>query len=137
MQPNASPTIAVQSSGSSRSAIAVEPAMSANSTVSGRRSLDAAGVHTSGPLMFQGHRKRKPPHGYFRYLLSAISPVLFVGCKPEVAAFDGRIIAVGAGARAAAGRGAEVVRLRGTAWPGMIDSHIHLEGLAERKLTVD
>jgi predicted amidohydrolase YtcJ len=69
--------------------------------------------------------------------VSAISPVLFTGCKPEVAAFDGRIIAVGAGARAAAGRGAEIVRLRGTAWPGMIDSHIHLEGLAERKLTVD
>jgi len=63
--------------------------------------------------------------------------VLFAGCKPEVAAFDGRIIAVGAGARATAGRGAEVVRLRGTAWPGLIDSHIHLEGLADRTLTVD
>jgi hypothetical protein len=69
--------------------------------------------------------------------LSSISPVLFAGCKPEVAAFDGRIIGVGPAARAAAGRGAEVVRLRGTAWPGLIDSHIHLEGLAERKLTVD
>ncbi|HEV2141533.1 MAG TPA: amidohydrolase [Candidatus Dormibacteraeota bacterium] len=69
--------------------------------------------------------------------MSANSPVLFAGCKPEVAAFDGRIIAVGAGARAAAGRGAELVRLRGTAWPGLIDSHIHLEGLAERKLTLD
>jgi predicted amidohydrolase YtcJ len=69
--------------------------------------------------------------------LSSISPVLFAGCKPEVAAFDGRIIAVGPAARVAAGRGAEVVRLRGTAWPGLIDSHIHLEGLAERKLTVD
>ena len=63
--------------------------------------------------------------------------VLFAGCSPEVAAFDGRIIAVGAKARAAAGRRAEVVRLRGTAWPGLIDSHIHLEGLAERRLTLD
>jgi predicted amidohydrolase YtcJ len=63
--------------------------------------------------------------------------LLFAGCTPEVAAFDGRIIGVGAGARAAAGRRAGVVRLRGEAWPGLIDSHIHLEGLAERKLTVD
>ena len=66
-----------------------------------------------------------------------ISAVLFAGCKPEVAAFDGRIIAVGAGARAAAGRRAEVVRLPGDAWPGLIDSHIHLEGLADRKTTID
>ncbi|HSS60571.1 MAG TPA: amidohydrolase [Candidatus Limnocylindrales bacterium] len=63
--------------------------------------------------------------------------VLFAGCEPEVAAFDERILAVGAGARAAAGRRAEVVRLRGTAWPGLIDSHIHLEGLVDRKLTLD
>jgi predicted amidohydrolase YtcJ len=66
-----------------------------------------------------------------------MSPVLFAGCKPEVAAFDGKIIAVGPGARQAAGRGAEVVRLKGEAWPGLIDSHIHLEGLADKKLTVD
>jgi len=66
-----------------------------------------------------------------------IEPVLFAGCTPEVAAFDGRIIAVGPKARAAAGRRAEVVRLRGTVWPGLIDSHIHLEGLADRKLGVD
>jgi predicted amidohydrolase YtcJ len=66
-----------------------------------------------------------------------ISPILFTGCKPEVAAFDGRILAVGSGARAAAGRRAEIVRLTGIAWPGLIDSHIHLEGLTERKLTVD
>jgi len=66
-----------------------------------------------------------------------IDPVLFAGCTPEVAAFAGRIIAVGPKARAAAGRRAEVVRLAGTAWPGLIDSHIHLEGLADRKLTVD
>jgi predicted amidohydrolase YtcJ len=63
--------------------------------------------------------------------------VLFAGCKPEVAAFDGRILAVGPGARAAAGRAAQVVRLSGEACPGLIDSHIHLEGLADRKLTVD
>jgi predicted amidohydrolase YtcJ len=64
--------------------------------------------------------------------------VLFAGCKPEVAAgLDGRIIAVGARARAAAGRGAPVVRLSGTAWPGLTDAHIHLEGLAERNLTLD
>ena len=63
--------------------------------------------------------------------------VLFAGCKPEVAAFAERILAVGPGARAAAGRSAEVVRLSGEAWPGLIDSHIHLEGLADRKLTVD
>jgi predicted amidohydrolase YtcJ len=65
------------------------------------------------------------------------STVLFAGCDPEVAAFDGRIVAVGAGARGAVGRKAEVIRLRGTAWPGLIDSHIHLEGLADRNLTVD
>ena len=63
--------------------------------------------------------------------------VLFAGCTPEVAAFGDRIIAVGPRARAAAGRTAQVVKLRGTAWPGLIDSHIHLEGLADRKLTVD
>ena len=64
--------------------------------------------------------------------------VLFAGCEPEVAAGpDGRILAVGAGARAAAGRGAEVVRLRGRALPGLIDAHIHLEGLADRHLTLE
>ena len=44
---------------------------------------------------------------------------------------------MGAAARGAAGRKAKVVRLRGEAWPGLIDSHIHLEGLADRHLTVD
>ena len=64
--------------------------------------------------------------------------VLFAGCEPEVAAGpDGRILAVGAGARAAAGRGAEVVRLAGRALPGFIDSHIHLEGLAYGHLDLD
>jgi predicted amidohydrolase YtcJ len=63
---------------------------------------------------------------------------LFAGCEPEVAAGpDGRILAAGAGARAAVGRGAEVVRLRGTALPGLIDSHVHLEGLAGRHLTLE
>lgn len=64
--------------------------------------------------------------------------VLFAGCRPEVAAdAQGRILAVGPGARAAAGRGAQVVRLHGAAWPGLIDSHVHLGGLAERRLIVD
>ncbi|MEO8744419.1 MAG: amidohydrolase [Candidatus Dormiibacterota bacterium] len=30
-----------------------------------------------------------------------------------------------------------MVSLRGRAWPGLIDSHIHLEGLADRRLSVD
>lgn len=64
--------------------------------------------------------------------------VLFGGCEPEVAAGpDGRILAVGAGARVAAGRGAEVVRLSGRALPGLSDSHIHLEGLAYGHLDLD
>jgi predicted amidohydrolase YtcJ len=63
---------------------------------------------------------------------------LFAGCEPEVAAGpDGRILAVGPGARTAAGRSAEVVPLRGRAWPGLADSHIHLEGLADRHLTLN
>ncbi|HEY3193882.1 MAG TPA: amidohydrolase [Candidatus Dormibacteraeota bacterium] len=67
-----------------------------------------------------------------------VRATLFAGCVPEVAAGpDGRIIAVGARARAAAGRDAEVFRLRGRTWPGLIDAHIHLEGLAGRQLTLD
>ncbi|MGH7762474.1 MAG: amidohydrolase [Candidatus Dormibacteraceae bacterium] len=63
---------------------------------------------------------------------------LFAGCVPEVAAgVDGRILAVGEGARSAAGRRARVIRLRGRAWPGLIDAHVHLEGLADRHLTLD
>src|SRR5215472_1263932 len=70
--------------------------------------------------------------------VSAPRAVLFAGCAPEVAADPrGRILAVGAGARAAAGRGAEVIRLRGEAWPGLIDAHIHVDGLAERRLDLD
>ncbi|HEY8863227.1 MAG TPA: amidohydrolase [Candidatus Dormibacteraeota bacterium] len=67
-----------------------------------------------------------------------IQSTLFAGCEPEVASgVDGRILAVGKAARPAAGRGADVVRLTGRAWPGLIDSHIHLEGLADRHLTLD
>src|SRR6202140_4075572 len=67
-----------------------------------------------------------------------IQPTLFAGCRPEVAAgVDGRILAVGEGARAAAGHRAEVVRLQGRAVPGLIDAHMHLEGLADRYLTLD
>ena len=67
-----------------------------------------------------------------------IQAVLFAGCEPEVAAgVDGRILAVGDAARSAAGRSAKVVRLSGRAWAGLIDSHIHLEGLADRHMTVD
>ncbi|HXJ48132.1 MAG TPA: amidohydrolase [Candidatus Acidoferrum sp.] len=67
-----------------------------------------------------------------------VLPTLFAGCAPEVAAGpEGRILAVGNAARSAAGRGARVVRLRGRVWPGLIDSHVHLEGLADRHLTVD
>jgi hypothetical protein len=67
-----------------------------------------------------------------------MQPTLFTGCEPAIAAgVDGRIIAVGTAARHAAGRRAEVIRLRGKVLPGLIDSHIHLEGLAERKLTLD
>jgi predicted amidohydrolase YtcJ len=64
--------------------------------------------------------------------------VVFTGCVPEVAAgADGKILAVGDAARLVAGRRAQVVRLSGRAWPGLIDSHIHLEGLADRHLTLD
>jgi predicted amidohydrolase YtcJ len=67
-----------------------------------------------------------------------IQTTLFAGCEPEVAAgVDGRILAVGDGARAAAGRRAEVVGLRGRAWPGLIDAHVHLEALVDRYLGVD
>ncbi len=64
--------------------------------------------------------------------------VVFTGCVPEVAAgADGKILAVGDAARLVAGRRAQVVQLSGRAWPGLIDSHIHLEGLADRHLTLD
>jgi predicted amidohydrolase YtcJ len=56
---------------------------------------------------------------------------LFAGCSPEVAAgADGRIIATGAAARAAAGADARVHHLRGRAFPGFGDAHLHLEWMA-------
>src|SRR5262249_6305605 len=63
---------------------------------------------------------------------------LFAGCQPEIAcAPDGRILAVGPGARAAAGLDAEEVVVQGQALPGLADSHIHLESLARLRLEVD
>ena len=63
---------------------------------------------------------------------------VFAGCQPEIAcAPDGRILAVGPGARAAAGLDAEEVVVRGRALPGLADSHIHLESLARLRLEVD
>ena len=63
---------------------------------------------------------------------------LFAGCRPEVAAGpDGRILAVGAAAREAAGADADVEELRGRTLPGLADAHIHLESLARLKLEVD
>ncbi|MDQ6771434.1 MAG: amidohydrolase family protein, partial [Candidatus Dormibacteraeota bacterium] len=65
-------------------------------------------------------------------------PTLFAGCQPEVAAGpDGRILAVGPGARSAAGRGATVHRLRGTALPGLHDAHLHLEHMATARLSLE
>jgi predicted amidohydrolase YtcJ len=63
---------------------------------------------------------------------------LFAGCVPEVAATaDGRIVAVGPGARAAAGRSADVVELTGRALPGLADAHVHLESLARLRIEID
>ncbi len=50
---------------------------------------------------------------------------------------DGRILAVGDGARAAAGRNAVVHDLSGAVWPGLHDAHIHLEHLALRRLGLE
>lgn len=65
--------------------------------------------------------------------------VLFRGCSPEVAAgSDGSILAVGKGAKVAAGPTAEVVELPGgTALPGLHDAHLHLEWLALRKTNLE
>ena len=57
---------------------------------------------------------------------------------PEVAVgADGRIIATGTTARAAAGHDATVHTLRGRAHPGLGDAHLHLEWLARSALGVD
>ena len=62
---------------------------------------------------------------------------LFAGCEPEIAAgSDGRILAVGQSARAAAGWDAEVVELAGQTLPGLADAHLHLEWMARLKLEV-
>jgi predicted amidohydrolase YtcJ len=64
--------------------------------------------------------------------------ILFAGCTPEVAAGpEGEILAVGAGARAAAGSGAEVHQLSGRAHPGFGDAHLHLEWMADGAAGVD
>lgn len=66
------------------------------------------------------------------------SNLLLAGCRPELAVGpDGRILATGSAARAAAGEDARVVELSGQAWPGLCDSHLHLEGLARSRLGVD
>ncbi|MGH7921495.1 MAG: amidohydrolase [Candidatus Dormibacteraceae bacterium] len=63
---------------------------------------------------------------------------LFTGGSLDVACGpDGRILAVGPGAAAAAGRSARRVALRGEVLPGLHDAHLHLSGLAETELIVD
>jgi predicted amidohydrolase YtcJ len=63
---------------------------------------------------------------------------LFAGCQPEVTVgADGRIIATGAAARAAAGADATVHELRGRAFPGFGDGHLHLEWMARSVAGVD
>ncbi len=64
--------------------------------------------------------------------------VLFRGCSPELAAGpDGRLIGVGPAAAEAAGPDAEVIEVQSRALPGLADSHLHLHGLAQRRLTCD
>jgi predicted amidohydrolase YtcJ len=63
---------------------------------------------------------------------------VFVGCTPEVACGPtGAILAVGGGAREAAGRGARRVHLAGRALAGLGDAHLHLEWLARSRRAVD
>ncbi len=58
---------------------------------------------------------------------------LFARGRPEVAADGaGRILAVGPGARAAAGADAQIVELGGRVLPGLGDAHLHLGELAAR-----
>ncbi len=63
---------------------------------------------------------------------------LICGGSLDVAAGpDGRILAVGAQARAAAGSDAEVVEVAGRVLPGLQDAHVHLAWLAERRLGLE
>jgi predicted amidohydrolase YtcJ len=63
---------------------------------------------------------------------------LFVGATPNVACgADGQILAVGDGARDAAGRKATRVELTGRVLPGLGDAHLHLEWLARQRRSVD
>jgi predicted amidohydrolase YtcJ len=63
---------------------------------------------------------------------------LFAGCRPEVAcAPDGRILAVGAAARSAAGAGARIEELAGRTLPGFGDAHLQLDWLARGRRSVD
>ncbi len=65
-------------------------------------------------------------------------PTLFAGCEPAVLAdHRGWILAVGAGAREAAGSAARVVELEGRALPGLGDAHIHLDWLVRLRSTLD
>ena len=67
-----------------------------------------------------------------------MTATLFRGGSLEVAAGpDGRILATGSGARAAAGRGARIVELDGEVLPGLHDAHLHLGWLAQRRLGVE
>jgi predicted amidohydrolase YtcJ len=54
-----------------------------------------------------------------------------------VAGPDGRIVSIGEGARAAAGRNAEVVELEGETLPGVGDAHLHLMWMSRQKLEVE
>lgn len=65
-------------------------------------------------------------------------PILFRGGSLEVAASpEGRILAVGPGAREAAGRLPDIVELDGEVLPGLHDVHVHLGWLALRHLGAD
>ena len=67
-----------------------------------------------------------------------MTDTVFVGCTPEVACGPtGVILAVGSGARDAAGRGARRVELAGRAFAGLGDAHLHLEWLARSRHAVD
>lgn len=63
---------------------------------------------------------------------------LFVGCEPNVLCDGGgRIVAVGAAARAGAPVDAAVTELQGRVLPGLGDAHIHLDELALLRVGLD